>query len=270
VGQAASNVVTSLNPTSVTIGGTTVDTATVSGTGDGTPTGTVKFQTSPDGNTWTPFGSPVTLAGGTATSPTYTAGTVGTVYFQAVYSGDGNYTGNFSRNTSEPLTVNPPVTTSTITPTGTTCNNFTSGNAQTLSQLNYSVKGGKISQVDPGSFFYFDIMSLKTATNIINVNQTNLLGWIPIQPRVGQVTLYNSTTCTVVSEASSINTTTGNVTMTTTVSPGSYVAQVGYSSSSLVGQSGVGNKPTNTYTFKEYINGIFAPGSQASIKVVPK
>jgi hypothetical protein len=44
---------------------------------------------------------------------------------------------------------------SQIAPTATTCQQFSSGTASTLSTLNYSVKSGKVSQVAPGVFFYW-------------------------------------------------------------------------------------------------------------------
>jgi hypothetical protein len=50
---------------------------------------------------------------------------------------------------------NAPTVVSQITPTATTCQSFSAGTSATLGQLNYSVKNGKISQVDPGVFFYW-------------------------------------------------------------------------------------------------------------------
>ena len=55
---------------------------------------------------------------------------------------------------------------SKITPTGTTCNEFKNGTAETLANLNYSVSGGKISQnVTPGVFFYWVEVTVPTAGN---------------------------------------------------------------------------------------------------------
>jgi hypothetical protein len=42
-----------------------------------------------------------------------------------------------------------------ITPTGTTCNQFNSNLAETLSELKYGVKSGKVNNVAPGVFFYW-------------------------------------------------------------------------------------------------------------------
>jgi hypothetical protein len=44
---------------------------------------------------------------------------------------------------------------SQITPTATTCAMFRDGTSATLDTLNYSVKNGKINQVNPGVFFYW-------------------------------------------------------------------------------------------------------------------
>ena len=64
-------------------------TATVTGVGTTTPTGTVQFNV--DGS---PFGSPVTLLSGTANSASISTLTVGTHVVTAVYSGDSNYSGS--------------------------------------------------------------------------------------------------------------------------------------------------------------------------------
>src|SRR4029077_4824029 len=53
-------------------------------------------------------------------------------------------------------TPTPPGNISKITPTGTTCQQFRDGTAQTLLNLNYSVQNGKIkNNVNPGVFFYW-------------------------------------------------------------------------------------------------------------------
>ena len=55
---------------------------------------------------------------------------------------------------------------SQITPTGTTCNQFRDGIAETLLNLNYSVSGGKIkNNVTPGVFFYWVAVTLPAGNN---------------------------------------------------------------------------------------------------------
>ena len=93
MGQAGSTTViaSSVNPS--TFGQAVTFTATVSALapGSGTPGGTVQFQI--DGSN---FGSAVTLSGGTATSGSISALTVGSHPVAAVYSGNTNFTGSTS------------------------------------------------------------------------------------------------------------------------------------------------------------------------------
>ena len=111
VSKATSSVATELFPTSIAIGQSVSDTATVIGLGGSfpIPTGTVTFYVSTDGGTFTPFGGSVNLVGGSATSDSYVPRVVGTLNFQAWYSGDGNYNAASSGAAAEPLTVGPAI-----------------------------------------------------------------------------------------------------------------------------------------------------------------
>src|SRR5207245_1844516 len=98
---------------------------------------------------------PADLAAGASThvhitSPT-TSATCGTVNNSASVT-----TSNDGSASVGPvgITVNCPVV-AQITPTATTCSQFNSGSAQDLNQVQYAVKSGKISQVNPGVFFYW-------------------------------------------------------------------------------------------------------------------
>jgi len=94
--------------TSVALGTTVHDSATVSGTGFGTPTGSVTFTfyTTNDQCTGTSVGAgTVTLDASGVAHPSTNQGplTAGSYSFQATYSGDANYNG--STSLCEPLTV---------------------------------------------------------------------------------------------------------------------------------------------------------------------
>ena len=126
--KADSATATLLSATTITSGGNITDTATVTSVAGVTPTGTVIFEVSPDGITFTALGTAKTLDGsGQTTSDSYTPALAGTYYFLAVYSGDANYNNSQSGNTAEPLVVvNPtptptPPTTQIPTPTPTPC-----------------------------------------------------------------------------------------------------------------------------------------------------
>jgi hypothetical protein len=92
---------------SIVFGNSNTDTATVTGVGGVTPTGTVHFYVCKGANPCTTSGTDlgsVTLAGssgvGTATSPAYTPSATGTYCFLGVYSGDGNYSGGSDGSTA--------------------------------------------------------------------------------------------------------------------------------------------------------------------------
>jgi hypothetical protein len=65
---------------------------------------------------------------------------------------------------------------SQITPTGTTCSQFTSGTAATLSTLEYSVKNGTINQVNPGVFFYWVEVTATAGSNTFTIDQAITTG----------------------------------------------------------------------------------------------
>jgi hypothetical protein len=106
---ATPKISTLLSETSIALGQTVHDSATVAGTaGFPSPTGTVTFWVSTDAITWSQLGSPVQLVGNTATSAEYKPLAVGTYYFQARYSGDNNYNAASSGAREELLTVTCP------------------------------------------------------------------------------------------------------------------------------------------------------------------
>src|SRR5207249_7796324 len=67
---------------------------------------------------------------------------------------------------------------SQITPTGTTCRDFSQGTAETLAFLNYSVgNDGKIKQnVTPGVFFYWVSVTVPAGNNVVTVTETITTG----------------------------------------------------------------------------------------------
>jgi hypothetical protein len=113
----SSTTTTLLSQSTITLGQSVTDTATVTGFGP-TPTGTVDFQVSTDMISWTTFDSNVPLVSGSATSASYEPLTAGTYYFRAVYSGDSNYNGATSGDDEEPLVVEPVYFVKTFTDSG--------------------------------------------------------------------------------------------------------------------------------------------------------
>ena len=101
-------VTTMLSATSILLGESVTDTATVTGLPSPfpMPTGDVAFQVSTNGgSTWTTFSTNPLDASGVAVSDPYMPGSAGNYLFRAVYQGDDNYNTAQSGNTAEPLTV---------------------------------------------------------------------------------------------------------------------------------------------------------------------
>jgi hypothetical protein len=72
----------------------------------------------------------------------------------------------------------PPDRISQLTPTNVSCDQFLSGNAPSLSGLEYSLKGNPatINQVDPGVFFYWCKVQAQAGTNTFTVNESIITG----------------------------------------------------------------------------------------------
>jgi hypothetical protein len=186
------SIATVLADSTLTVGGSTNDTATLTGATSGAG-GTVDYRyysSSADCVTdATAFdGTVASLTGGTDVgSVTVTGGVVpdsasatfnsaGTFYWAAFYTGDANNDKASSDCTAEALVVNASPHTGQITPTATTCTQFNAGTAATLDTLNYSVKNGSISQVSPGVFFYWIKVTAVAGSNTFTINQTITTG----------------------------------------------------------------------------------------------
>jgi hypothetical protein len=97
---------TLLSDDSIALGESVTDTATVTGNGIITPTGTITFQVSSNGGyTFVQYGERKTLVNGIAKSDLRKPSAPGTYYFRAVYSGDTKYNWSQSGKLDEKLVV---------------------------------------------------------------------------------------------------------------------------------------------------------------------
>ncbi len=127
VGMAAPTLSTTLHASSIPVGSTDYDTATLSGFVAGGGGGTVTYTVYTDSNcSLNARGAGTVNVDGTTgsvpNSSTLTFNTAGTYYWQAAYSGDGNNTGASSPCSSEPLVVTqaaPTITTQASPTAGT-------------------------------------------------------------------------------------------------------------------------------------------------------
>jgi hypothetical protein len=154
---------------------------------------------------------------------------------------------------------------SQITPTGTTCAQFASGTAETLDTLDYSVKSGKIRQVDPGVFFYWVRVTAPAGNNTLTITQTittgNFNSFFDIQSGSN---VFDSN-C--VSRHPSITQSGGTVTvMFNAPAAGTYFISIKYSANSVVGSPAPSPGTTVHYDFMT--TGV--PGSTSGLDLVRK
>jgi hypothetical protein len=194
------------------------------------------------------------LSPGESKTFTASANINGTVTNTATASGAFNDPASTSASATKSATVTG-VNCAQITPTNTTCSDFASGTAATLSQIQYSLKNGTINQTSPGVFFYWVSVS---GPGPFTINQTNT-GGLPYFTLAPGAFAFDSN-CNSITSATITQDGSGNVTIT-----GSGIAYIGvkYSTSSVVGQPDPG---TVTYTFVLASD----PTSSQSIDLAPK
>jgi len=157
-------------------------------------------------------------------------------------------------------TPTPPPNVGQITPTQTTCTQFRDHNAATLGSVQYSVRNGQISQVNPGVLFYWVPV---TDGGTYTITQGTDFDSNYFTQAAGSF-VYNSS-CTKVDATIS---TTGGTTTVTFSGTGTFYIGIKYNTGSIVGAS-TADLPldgTATYTFET--GGV--PGSAASVELVPK
>ena len=225
------------------------DSATV--TGGSSPTGSITFNLyAPTDTTCAStalYNQVVALTGASATtSPGFTTLVAGIYRWTASYPGDANNNSASSGCQAEQVTVTQPVT-GLIAPTNTSCSDFTSGNAQQLPGIFYTLLNGKITQnINPGVFFYFSTVTTTTANQVVNTSQetTNTTG-AKFGIHQGQAWLWTSNCVTKIVGSQ----TGGGSTASFTVPiPGTYIIQIKYSPKSIVGTA-TPSPATSTYSF---------------------
>jgi hypothetical protein len=162
-----------------------------------------------------------------------------------------------------------PAQVSQITPTGTTCTQFSGGTASTLSTINYTVKNGLINSTSPGVFFYWVKVTAVAGSNTFVVNQSITSGnFSKLFAIASGSTVYNSS-CTNVHGMFSQTSTDGTsdtVTVTFKASTaGTYYIAIKFSTSTVVGKTAP-NPTTVNYSY----NTTGVPGSTSSINLSKK
>ena len=152
---------------------------------------------------------------------------------------------------------------SKITPTGTTCNQFVNGTADTLAALNYSVSGGTIkNNVTPGVFFYWVSVTAPAGNNSFTITQTITTGNFNSFFNIASGSGLYSSNCGSVSDTITQN---GNTTTVSFNAPtaGTYIIGVKYDSKSVVGATA----PNPTTVHYDYAT-TGVPGSTSGLNLV--
>jgi hypothetical protein len=151
---------------------------------------------------------------------------------------------------------------SQITPTGTTCNQFRDGTAQTLSSINYSVSGGVIHNVNPGVFFYWVRVTVPAGLHVFTITQTITTGQVlPFFGLAAGSSVFDSNCNSVGPTIAQVgNTTTVTFTAPTT---GTYIIGIKYNPHTVVGAPAP-NPTTVHYDFAT--TGV--PGSTSGIDLI--
>jgi hypothetical protein len=151
---------------------------------------------------------------------------------------------------------------SKITPTGTTCNQFRDGTAQTLSSLQYSVKNGKINQVNPGVFFYWVKVTVPAGNNSFTITQTITTGNFTGLFDVTSGSNVFDSNCNSLHPTITQNTTTGTVTAQWNApTAGTYYISIKYDAGSVKGDPAPSPGTTVHYNF----NTTGVPGSTSGL-----
>jgi uncharacterized repeat protein (TIGR01451 family) len=161
------------------------------------------------------------------------------------------------------IVVNCPVT-SRITPTATTCSQFNDGSAATLASVNYAVRNGKISQVDPGVFFYWVKVTATAGSNTFTIDQETDTTFDVYFATASGSAVYTSTCAKL--GGTSITQSNGDVTVTFTASSaGTYIIGIKYNTGTVKGATAP-SPSTVQYSFTT--SG--TPNSTSSLNLVKK
>ena len=148
--------------------------------------------------------------------------------------------------------------------TGTTCDQFLGNDPPSglagveINQVNYSVKGGKISQLDPGVFFYFTEITATGTSLVATIEQTPPAGMDPFAiQNASNVRVFDSD-CNAYSNFSISSLANGDVTVTIngTTAGDSYVISVKYETSSLKGDTPPLTDPSAPWNWATIVGGL--------------
>jgi hypothetical protein len=172
-----------------------------------------------------------------------------------------------------PTDVNPPCG-GQITPTATTCQDFTGGTADDLTQILYGVKGTKINNVAPGVLFYYTrVNDVSTGDFIEVIQEKDSLLFPFLGVHQSQVVVYNLD-CTKSSIRTSIHTNGSGVVEIEILGDATdvdLVIGIKYNPGTVVGTD-VGSPPYPTvhYDIHTELNGTTVDADADGLDIAPK
>jgi hypothetical protein len=194
--------------------------------------------------------------------------TTGTFYWAAFYTGDANNKPAASGCSTEPLVVKP--LTGQITPTNTTCQQFTGGTAGTLTAVTYQTKGQKtIFNAQPGVFFYYVGVTAPASNFKVDIPQAVQTGQTGPLFGIMSTMAFDHSCNTLPSSIAHVSGTPADdvINFTGATAGQLYVIAVKYQTKTIVGQPNP-NPANITYTFEANLNGSLWPGSLQKLNLV--
>jgi uncharacterized protein involved in tellurium resistance len=155
-----------------------------------------------------------------------------------------------------------------ITPTATTCDTFNNGTSADLTQVNYSVRNGKISQVDPGVFFYWIKVDATVGSNTFTIHQNITTGNFSTYFTKAAGSAVFTSSCVKLNSASitqAVNSPDTLVTFNASTA-GTYIIGIKYDTGAVKGQNAP--SPTTTVHYDFSTNGV--SGSTDGLDLVKK
>jgi hypothetical protein len=168
--------------------------------------------------------------------------------------------------------VGPPPDGSQLTPTDTDCNDFRGGTAPDLDELQYDVRRGNLSGVQPGVFFYFtkvEISSTVDTADEVTIGQSNDSGGLFDEFKIKDAVVYFDPSCNPLSKNSQPNCKGLTDCAFEIGQTGDFIIRVRYESKSIAGAA-VCPLPleTSNYVFSTLVDGVLTTSDD--INLVPK
>jgi hypothetical protein len=157
-------------------------------------------------------------------------------------------------------------------PTATTCSSFKAGTTQ-LTEVCYTVKSGKVSNVTPGVFFYYSYVTAPSTSFTIDVVQTSLtagfkLFGVQVSSNIAQVFLWDPT-CNKIATGTQVSLGQARVSISNATPGRVYVISVKYDSKSILNSTPSLTSQIANYNFTLRVNSNPVSGTSVNLQAKP-